>query len=83
MGKKLKPIRQTSRGGRRQVLIKQKQIRDVCESVSKQTGYPFQWCFDELMEMFAEGFLFGVNTKDALIGRIFYKLEDVESYKKR
>jgi len=49
--KKLKRIQETSRGGRRQVLIKNKHVRTICEGVSMQTGYPFQWCFDELIEM--------------------------------
>ena len=74
--KKLKPIHQTSRGGRRQVLIKSRLIAGVCESVSKQTGYPFQWVFDELMEMIISGYLFGKNTHDELFRRISEKLEE-------
>lgn len=74
--KKLKRIQETSRGGRRQVLVKQRKIRGVCERVSCETGYPFQWCFDELLEMFAEGYLFGINTQDELFRRISDKLEE-------
>lgn len=73
--KKLKRLSETSRGGRRQVLIKQRQIRAVCERVSKETGYPFQWVFDEFMEMIVEGYVFGVNTQDRLFQRIIEKLE--------
>lgn len=73
--KKLKKIQDTSRGGRRQVLIKNKQVRKVCETVSIQTGYPFQWCFDELIEMFVEGYVFGENSQDELFRRIVDKLE--------
>lgn len=73
--KKLKPFKHTSRGGRRQVLIKDRQIGGVCERVSQQTGYPFQWVFDELMSMFVEGYVFGKNTHDELFRRISEKLE--------
>lgn len=72
--KKLKRIQETSRGGRRQVLLKDRQVRTVCERVSQETGYPFQWCFDELIEMFVEGHVFGVNTQDKLFRRIVNKL---------
>lgn len=74
--KKLKKIQETSRGGRRQVLIKNKRVRTVCERVSQETGYPFQWCFDELVEMFAEGHVFGVSSQDKLYMRIVEKLAD-------
>jgi len=73
--KKLKRMAETSRGGRRQVLLKNYRIRTVCERVSQETGYPFQWCFDELIEMFAEGYLFGINTQDELFERITLRLE--------
>lgn len=73
--KKLKRISETSRGGRRQVLLKKRQIREVCEAVHRETGYNFQWIFDELMEMFYEGYVFGVNTHDILYERITNKLE--------
>lgn len=76
MVKKLKRLNETSRGGRRQVLIKNRHIRMVCERVSQETGYPFQWCFDELMEMFAEGYLFGINTQDELYSRIVDNLAE-------
>lgn len=72
--KKLKKLKETSRGGRRQVLIKNQWIRTCCERVSQETGYPFQWCFDELMEMFFEGYVFGINTQDELYHRIIKKL---------
>lgn len=73
--KKLKPFKYTSRGGRRQVLIKNRVIAGICESVSKQTGYPFQWVFDEFIEMILEGYVFGKNTHDELFRRISDKLE--------
>jgi len=73
--KKIKKFKDTSRGGRRQVLIKDRQVAAVCEQVSLQTGYPFQWCFDELIVMFVEGHVFGINTKDKLFSRIIDKLE--------
>lgn len=76
MGKKLKPIRLTSRGGRRQVLLKDRQIAGVCERISQETGYPFQWVFDELMQMFKEGHVFGANTHDKLFRRITERLEE-------
>lgn len=72
--KKLKKLQDTSRGGRRQVLIKNRQVRTICEGVSAQTGYPFQWCFDELIEMLVEGHVVGVNTKEKLFARIVEKL---------
>jgi len=74
--KKLKPIQKTSRGGRRQVLIKSRKIAGICERVSQSTGYPFQWVFDELMTMFEEGYVFGLNTHDELFRRITEKLEE-------
>jgi len=73
--KKLKKFKDTSRGGRRQVLLKDRAICGVCERVSQSSGYPFQWCFDELMTMFKEGYIFGVNTQDELFSRILAKLE--------
>lgn len=76
--KKLKSFKNTSRGGRRQVLLKNRQVRSVCERVSQETGYPFQWCFDELIEMFIEGHVFGINTQDRLYSRITEKLGDLE-----
>lgn len=76
MTKKLKKFQNTSRGGRRQALIKNKQVRSVCERVSQETGYPFQWVFDELIEMFVEGHIFGVRTQDKLFERILEKLEE-------
>jgi hypothetical protein len=76
MSKKLKRIQETSRGGRRQVLIKNKSVRTVCERVSQETGYPFQWVFDELIEMFCDGYVFGLNTQDELFSRITEKLEE-------
>lgn len=73
--KKLKRIQETSRGGRRQVLVKNRQVRTICEGVSVQAGYPFQWCFDEFIEMLVEGHIVGVNTKDKLFQRIIEKME--------
>lgn len=75
MSKKLKRIQETSRGGRRQVLLKNTKVRRVVERVSQETGYPFQWCFDELIEMFVEGHVFGINSQDKLFSRISGKLE--------
>lgn len=72
--KKLKRIQETSRGGRRQVLLKNRQVRTICEGVSAQTGYPFQWVFDELIEMLVEGHIVGINTKEKLFSRIVEKL---------
>lgn len=72
--KKLKKFKDTSRGGRRVILLKNRQIRTICEGVSTQTGYPFQWCFDELIEMLIEGHIVGVNTKEKLFSRIVEKL---------
>jgi len=73
--KKLKKFKETLRGGRRQVLLKDRKVAGVCERVSMQTGYPFQWCFDELIAMFVEGHVFGINTQDKLFSRILEKLE--------
>jgi hypothetical protein len=73
--KKLKPFQKTSRGGRRQVLIKSRLIAGICERVAASTGHPFQWVFDELMEMFLEGYVFGKNTHDELFRRVVEKLE--------
>lgn len=73
--KKLKRFKETSRGGRRQVLLKNQLVRSVCERVSKETGYPFQWCFDELIEMFVEGHIFGKSTQDKLFSRIVERLQ--------
>ena len=73
--KKLKPFQKTSRGGRRQVLLKNRRICGIIERVSQETGYPFQWCFDEWIEMVIEGFVFGYNTHDVLFERIIAKLE--------
>lgn len=73
--KKLKSFRSTSRGGRRQVLLKNRKVRAVCERVSQETGYPFQWCFDELIEMFVDGNTFGINTQDKLFKRITERME--------
>jgi len=75
MTKKLKPIRETSRGGRREVLVRNDKIRETCEIVSRQTGYPFQKVFDELIEMFVEGYVFGERTSDVLFNRILAKKE--------
>lgn len=75
MNKKIKKFQDTSRGGRRQVLIKNKQVRAVCERVSQETGYPFQWVFDELIEMLVEGHVIGINTQDKLFTRIVERLE--------
>lgn len=72
--RKLKKLKETSRGGRRQVLIRNDWVRSICESVSRETGYPFQKCFDELIEMLVMGFVLGVNTKDQLYNRIIKKL---------
>lgn len=76
MSKKLKRISETSRGGRRQVLLKNKHVRSVCERVSQETGYPFQWCFDELIEMLVEGHVIGVSTQDKLYERIVERLAE-------
>ena len=73
--KKLKKFKDTSRGGRRQVLLKSRRVCGVCERVSQETGYPFQWCFDELIQMLIEQHVFGVNTQDELFSRILAKLE--------
>lgn len=74
--KKLKKFQETSRGGRRQVLIKPYAIRSVCERVARETGHPFQAVFDELMTMFEEQHVFGQNTQDQLFKRIIEKTED-------
>lgn len=74
--KKLKRFKETSRGGRRQVILKNKSVRYVCERVSQEAGYPFQWCFDEIVEMFVEGHVFGISTQDKLFERISEKLEE-------
>lgn len=76
MGKKLKSIRETSRGGRRQILLKNFGVRTACERVSRETGYPFQWVFDELIEMFVEGHVFGTASQDKLFKRISEKFEE-------
>lgn len=76
--KKLKKIKDTSRGGRRQVLIKNKKIRECCERVAHETYSPFQQVFDELMDMFQEGYLFGRNTQDELFQRIISMYREVE-----
>lgn len=73
--KKLKAFKDTSRGGRRIVLLKDRKVRSVCERVSQQTGYPFQWCFDELIQMFVECHVFGINTQDKLFERILDRME--------
>lgn len=70
MSKKLKRISETSRGGRRQVLIKNKRIRECCERVAFESGCPFQEVFDELMDMLAGGYLFGENSQDELFRRV-------------
>lgn len=75
MGKKLKLFKETSRGGRRQVLLKDRWLGAICENVSKQTGYPFQWVFDELVTMLKEQHVLGLNTQDELFERIVRKFE--------
>lgn len=74
--KKLKRIQETSRGGRRQVLIRNPHIRMVCETVSRQSGVPFQMVFDDLMDMLASGYLFGLNTQDELYRRALNRLSE-------
>lgn len=73
--RKIKPFRTTSRGGRRQVLLRDRRVASVCERVSQQTGYPFQRCFDELIQMFVEGHVFGVGTQDKLFERVVERME--------
>lgn len=75
---KIKAFGTTSRGGRRQVLIKNRQVRVACERVARETGAPLQSVFDELIEMFVEGHVFGINTQDKLFERIVEGLENVE-----
>ena len=74
--KKLKPFKDTSRGGRRQVLLKDRFVASICESIAKQTGYPFQWVFDEFIQMIKEQHVLGLNTKDELYARIVAKFEE-------
>lgn len=57
------------------MLLKDRRVAAVCERVSQQTGYPFQWCFDELIQMFVEGHVFGVSTQDKLFERIVERME--------
>lgn len=76
MPKKIKPIRETSRGGRRQVLLKNRQVRSIVERVNRETGYPFQWCFDELIEMLVEGHVIGISTQDKLFERVSERFEE-------
>jgi len=76
MGKKLKRFNETSRGGRRVLLLKDRWVGAICENVSRQTGYPFQWVFDELIVMLKEQHVLGLNTQDELFTRIVEKMED-------
>lgn len=57
-------------------MLKNRNVRIVCERVARETGYPFQWCFDELIELLVEGHLFGISTQDKLFERIIERLEE-------
>lgn len=52
------------------VRVRHDLMRHVLKSVSMQTRYTYQFCFEELCNMFAEGHVLGVNTQDELFKRL-------------
>jgi len=74
MAVKIKRLSETSRGGRRQLELQNDDIRETCEWVSRQSGCTLQSTFNELMGMFCEGYLYGVETKQILFARMTQKV---------
>lgn len=56
------------------VRVRHELMHKVFLSCALQTALTYQECFDELCEMFAEGYVLGVNTGDELYKRILNKL---------
>lgn len=73
MVKKIKKLSETSRGGRRQITLNNQAIRETIEAVCRQTGVPFQKCFDQFCDMLCEGYVYGLSTHAALFARVIEK----------
>ena len=59
------------------VRVRNDTMRHALQSVSMQTNFTYQECFEELCEMFWDGHVLGVNTKDVLFERMVLKLKDL------
>jgi len=55
------------------VRVRNPLMRSVLKSVSMQSQFTYQYCFDELCNMFQEGHVLGVNTQDLLFARLMNK----------
>lgn len=55
------------------VRVKNKRINRCISDVAYQLGCPYQTVFEELMDMFVDGYTFGYNTGDVLIKRLLEK----------
>jgi hypothetical protein len=52
------------------VRVRNKRIHRCLKEVSYQLGCPYQTVFEELCEMFVDGYTFGYNTGDVLTKRL-------------
>lgn len=55
------------------VRVRNPLMRSVLKSVSMQSCFTYQYCFEQLCDMFQEGHVLGVNTQDALFARLMNK----------
>lgn len=55
------------------VRIRNKRIHKCIKEVSYQLGCPYQTVFEELCDMFVDGYTFGYNTGDVLVKRMLEK----------
>lgn len=56
------------------VRVRNETMHRACLNCALQTALTYQECFEELCDMFHEGYVLGVNTGDELYKRIIEKL---------
>jgi len=57
------------------VRVRNDTMKHAIASVSMQTKATYQECFEELCNMFADGHVLGVNTKEVLFARMTAKFK--------
>lgn len=65
-----KNFRRTRSNNNKIVRLRNKEIWDVVKHVSWQTGVSHQIVFEALMDMFADGYLFGGSTSHVLFQKV-------------